>query len=90
VIEEIIPGQDGEVQLVRLRKASGVLLRPVQRVYPLEIREGEPQIPDQKSAETAQETQETAAPPEKDNGSEGVTVQTRSGRKIKFPSQFLM
>jgi hypothetical protein len=40
------------------------------------------------SAETAQETQETVTPPEKDNGSEGVRVQTRSGREIELPSRF--
>jgi hypothetical protein len=89
VIEELIPGRDGEVRLVRLRTASGVL-RPVQRAYPLETHKGEPRIPDQMSAETAQETQETVAPPEKDDGSEGVRVQTRSGREIKLPSRFLM
>jgi hypothetical protein len=30
VAEELIPGRDGEVRLVRLRTASGVLLRPIQ------------------------------------------------------------
>jgi hypothetical protein len=63
VIEELIPGRDGEVRLLRLRTASGVLLRPGQRVYPLEIHEGEPRIPDQMSAKTPQETQGTVTPP---------------------------
>ena len=53
VIEELIPGRDGEVRLVRLRTASVVLLRPIQRVYPLEICDGEPRRPDQMSAEMA-------------------------------------
>jgi hypothetical protein len=35
VEEELIRGRDGKVRLVKLRKASGTLLRPVQRVYPL-------------------------------------------------------
>jgi len=37
VVEELIPGWDGKVRLVRLRTASGTLLRPVQRIYSLEI-----------------------------------------------------
>jgi len=32
VVEELIPGRDGEVWLVKLRTASGILLRPIQRV----------------------------------------------------------
>jgi hypothetical protein len=84
VIEELIPGRDGEVRLARLRTASGVLLRPVERVYPLEIHEEEPRGPDQ----MAQKTQETVASPEKDSGTKGVKVQARTGREIKLPSQF--
>jgi hypothetical protein len=37
VVEELIPGRHGKVRLVKLRTASGILLRPVQRIYPLEI-----------------------------------------------------
>ena len=37
VVEEFIPSGDGKVRLVKLRTASGILLRPVQRIYPLEI-----------------------------------------------------
>ena len=90
VIEELIPGRDGEVRLVRLRTASRVLLRPIQRVYPLEIHDGEPRRPDQMPAAMAQETQETVASLEKDHGPKGVRVQTRSGREIKLPPRFRM
>jgi hypothetical protein len=88
VVEEFIPGRYGEVWLVKLRKASGFLLRPIQRVYPLEMHEEELLRPDQISAEIAQETQETVASLEKDRGSKGVRIQTRSGGEIKLPSQF--
>jgi hypothetical protein len=90
VVEELIPGRDGEMRLVRLRTASGVLLRPIQRVHPLEIHEGELRRPDQMPAKRAQEMQETVASLEKDSGLKGMRVQTRSGREIKFPSWFLM
>jgi len=37
LVEELIPGLDGRLRFVRLRTASGILLRPVQRISPLEI-----------------------------------------------------
>ena len=41
---EEIPGRDGEVRLVKLRTASGFLLRPIQRVYPLEMMKNRPNL----------------------------------------------
>lgn len=35
-IVELIPGKDDRVRVVRVRTSSGVLTRPVQRLYPLE------------------------------------------------------
>ncbi|KAJ8979701.1 hypothetical protein NQ317_000986 [Molorchus minor] len=37
VIEEVFPGKDGKSRLVKLRTSRGTLLRPIQRLYPLEI-----------------------------------------------------
>jgi hypothetical protein len=37
VVEELIPGRDGEVCPLKLTTASSVLLRPIHRIYPLEI-----------------------------------------------------
>jgi len=87
VVEELIPGRDGEVRLVKLRTASGVLLRPIQRVYPLEMHEEEPLRPGQMSADMAQETITSL---EKDSETKCVRGQTRSGREIKLPSRFRM
>lgn len=33
---ELLPGQDGRVRLVQVDTARGQLLRPIQRLYPLE------------------------------------------------------
>jgi hypothetical protein len=87
VVEELISGRDREVRLVRLRRVSGVLLRPIQRVYPLEIRKGEPRRLDHTSAGRAQGIEETVASLEKESGSKEVRVQTRHGREIKLPSR---
>jgi len=73
--------------LVKLRTASGVLLRPIQRVYPLEMHEEEPLRRDQMSADMAQET---VASLEKDSETKCVRGQTKSGREIKIPSRFRM
>jgi hypothetical protein len=65
VVEEFIPGRNGEVRLLKLKTASHVLLRPIQRIYPLEIYdEGIPKLV-QTSAEVAQEGQMTAASKER-------------------------
>ncbi|GFQ95538.1 DUF5641 domain-containing protein [Trichonephila clavata] len=40
-IIELIPGRDGKIRTVKLKTQHGTVLRPVQRVYPLEIRTNE-------------------------------------------------
>ncbi|GFS74291.1 integrase catalytic domain-containing protein [Trichonephila clavipes] len=40
-IIELIPGRDGKIQTVRLKTQHGKILRPIQRIYPLEIRSNE-------------------------------------------------
>ena len=89
VIEELIPGRDGEVRLVKLRTATGLLLRPIQRVYPLEICDEVPPKLRQPSEETVQETTAEATGP-LDQEVKGVGVQTRSGRRIQLPSRFYL
>jgi hypothetical protein len=36
-VAELIPVREGKVRLVKLKTASGVILRPNQKVYALEI-----------------------------------------------------
>jgi len=64
---ELIHGRDGKVRLVKLRTASGTLLRPVQRIYPLEIYdEG---VPVQTAASVeADHERELISPRKKENG----------------------
>ncbi|GFT36256.1 DUF5641 domain-containing protein [Trichonephila clavipes] len=40
-IIELIPGRDGKIRTVRLKTQHGKILRPIQRIYPLEIRSNE-------------------------------------------------
>ena len=34
---ELYPGKDGNIRVVRVKTASGELVRPIHRIYPLEI-----------------------------------------------------
>ncbi|GFS44150.1 DUF5641 domain-containing protein [Trichonephila inaurata madagascariensis] len=36
-IIESIPGRDGEIRTVRLKTQHGTVIRPVQRIFPLEV-----------------------------------------------------
>ncbi|GFQ70224.1 DUF5641 domain-containing protein [Trichonephila clavata] len=36
-IIELIPGQDGEIRTLRLKTEHGTVIRPVQRIFPLEV-----------------------------------------------------
>ncbi|GFS69097.1 DUF5641 domain-containing protein [Nephila pilipes] len=36
-IIELIPGRDGKIRTVKLKTQQGTVLRPIQRIYPLEI-----------------------------------------------------
>ncbi|GFW30301.1 integrase catalytic domain-containing protein [Trichonephila clavipes] len=40
-IIELIPGRDGKIRTIRLKTQHGKILRPIQRIYPLEIRSNE-------------------------------------------------
>lgn len=75
---EILPGKDNVTRLVRLQTAASVLLRPIQRIYPLEV-----------SSEWLEEvrTTENTAESQNRSESEGIPRATRSGRQIKVPEK---
>ncbi|GFT72442.1 uncharacterized protein TNCV_1625011 [Trichonephila clavipes] len=37
VIVELVPGRDGNVRTIKVKTQTGVFLRPIQRIFPLEI-----------------------------------------------------
>lgn len=87
MVEQLIPGRDGETRLVKLKTASGVLFRPVQRVYPLEIRAKEARTFDELSFAKSDGI-ETSKVIVQDNAVNGP-MQTRCGRKVQLPARFL-
>lgn len=93
-VMETIPGKDGVTRLVKLKTAKGELLRPVQRLYPLEISTAQLAQEDDDLEEKEEEPavcQPVDSEPPVDclpTGSsafpEGTKV-TRTGRLIKTP-----
>src|SRR5690606_10996947 len=70
VVEGILPNKEGDARLARLRTAVGYVLRPIQRIYALELRVSTEVVSNE---ETVEETVEE----------EGLTEkETRSGRKV--------
>ncbi|XP_035218315.1 uncharacterized protein LOC118191603 [Stegodyphus dumicola] len=85
-IIQILPGKDGITRLVKLKTANGHLLRPIQRLYPLEVSNDDPII---EKFSTAKVGGETCANSSFDNvcGLEPQIQKTRAGRTIKVPKR---
>lgn len=88
-ILELIPGKDGSVRVAKLRTEQGVLIRPLQRLYPLEVHGASwnRDIP-----ESIQKIRDgRAKPSEKIAAAEDKPEQeiiTRHGRRVKVPSKY--
>ncbi|XP_071653393.1 uncharacterized protein [Temnothorax longispinosus] len=96
-IIELIPGIDGETRVVRLKTATGELIRPVQRVFPLEVHSGEESSDElracHQSKKKSSEKAETVPANEtcemrKDADVEKPETRTRYGRLVKPPCRF--
>lgn len=82
VILELIPGKDGHVRVARLRTQNGIYIRPVQRLYPLEISDKLDLCNNDKDSDSLIEVYDT---PEQVPNSKYVT---RSGREVKKPKRY--
>ena len=79
LITELVPGRDGIPRVAWIRTAAGgVMTRPIQRLFQLEVGEGM-QVPE-KVTETARA--------EARSQEEDKLVVTRTGRTIKIPKRF--
>lgn len=97
-VDEMLPGKDGVIRLVHVSTTRGRLLRPIQRLYPLE------EHINSNGDEKSDSDEETGAPPVCDSDSAGVSnvdsdiesrvpvskvTVTRSGRISKLPNKFI-
>lgn len=92
IVEDVIIGKDGNIRVVKLRTKFNTLMRPIKKVYPLEIQDCD-DLPRPKPL-TQQKILDNQRPVEyleEDlNVSADVlkTVHTRCGRKVNVPSRY--
>ncbi|KAG5859437.1 Protein of unknown function DUF5641, partial [Gonioctena quinquepunctata] len=80
-VVETIPGRDGEIRVVRLKTASGELVRPVQRLLMLEMGNSQDLPEKVVTKETKECSRSNCEITEQE-------VQTRYGRRVKLPSRY--
>lgn len=97
-IKELYPRKDGRVRVVKLQTASGELIRPIQRLIPLEAESPddnsrkffdliEPSTESQGFPETGLKLQEESEERTETAPKTAAEVKTRSGRIIKKPER---
>lgn len=94
VVKEVIPGRDQQVRSVRVRTAEGVLHRPVQRLYLLEIPShcsGVEDCPNEREKTKQKKMEEKKTEEKKTEGekTEDLELKTRCGRIITVPARYL-
>ncbi|XP_055944076.1 uncharacterized protein LOC129975142 [Argiope bruennichi] len=101
-ITEIFPGKDGSVRLVKVKTKNGEFLRPVQRLYALEVQTPSVEnLPEKRASEIEDEKEEAVQQqyvehseklPESDETSlpNLNARKTRFGRKIQIPKRLDM
>ena len=85
-IVELLPGRDGKIRLARVKVKGNQILRPVQRLYPLEV--GQSKLPDEDVAITKSKEKEPEEPFKPKESTVQVEVRTRRGRLVKKPDRF--
>ncbi|GFS95789.1 bel12-ag transposon polyprotein, partial [Nephila pilipes] len=76
---ELFPSKDGIIRLVKLRTEKGNVLRPIQRLYPLELKPNYEQV----VSENRKVPEVVTEYPELNTDCKKTVPMTRSGREIK-------
>lgn len=92
-IIELIPGADGKIRTAKVKTSKGILLRPLQRLYPLEIRNDDlpqPSLEDQGVIREVKATKMKRIQEKNDLIEEELAQpeRTRFGRISKKPQRF--
>ena len=77
LILDVLPGNDGKIRAVRLKTAKGIIKRPVQKLYDLEIMSNDSDIHDISNVPVTVD----------DISVNDVPVRTRAGRVSKVPDR---
>lgn len=87
-IIELIHGRDGKVRTVRLKTQHGMVLRPIQRIFPLEIQANETVIEDKGKGEKETAPGKVKSPLSKLEPDDVILEKyTSSGRRVKMPKR---
>jgi len=84
IIVELYPGRDGQVRVARVKTKNGFLVRPLQRLYPLEV-------PTTSEKEVSPEVKRDATreiTDQLESQDSNVVIKTRSGREVKKPTRY--
>ncbi|XP_055951563.1 uncharacterized protein LOC129987628 [Argiope bruennichi] len=83
-ITKIIPGKDGHVRLVRVQTSQQNFLRPIQRIYPLELTSSD----DFSTSMTQDDLNKTNDITKTSDSTSGNEMKfSRAGRRIKLPEK---
>lgn len=87
-VEEVILSPDDEVRTAKLRTRAGCIIRPLQRLYPLEMSQSNSR-PDKINVVKSKEpvSSDVVSEPEEEEEEDKATV-TRSGRISKKPCRY--
>jgi hypothetical protein len=86
-IIELIPGRDGKVRTVKLRTRHGTVLRPIQRIFPLEIQSEENCVIKDKTGEEESNSSGYSAFQKLTTDDALLERYTRFGRRVKTPKR---
>jgi hypothetical protein len=87
-IIELYPGQDKQVRVAKVKTASRFLVRPLQRMYPLEVTTPDVIEVPIEIKESVKQTAESKRVQEEDEGEPDGEKKTRYGRIVKAPTRY--
>ncbi|XP_011860462.1 PREDICTED: uncharacterized protein LOC105557751 [Vollenhovia emeryi] len=82
---KVFPGRDGVTRVVRVKTAMGELVRPIQRLYPLEMSSTTMEATERLIDETDQTKEENGRVIPQDTSTQ---TRTRSGRLVRTPDRY--
>lgn len=97
-IVDVIPGRDGKSRVFLLKTKNGVLKRPIQRIYPLEICQKDVELKENYREKLKENIAEKKVKPKTRKHNDEINLEpaimqskivtTRSGRRSKAPEYF--
>jgi hypothetical protein len=87
-ILELLPGKDGKVRVGKVKTSSGVLLRPLQRLFPMEVSTAD-SIPGESVSAKIKSEKAKVNDLDQIQVEDASVVRTRRGRLVKKPARYI-